>query len=119
MSDSDIIDKLGGTFRVAEICQVKPPSVSGWRNHGIPAARRQYLQLLRPDAFRGDAANDDIGPGPEEDRDGLTESAVDMKGAQGAESKVHNPASSATPTPRATMNGGADQGARGDDTECC
>jgi hypothetical protein len=51
MTDSDIIDRLGGTTEVARLCQVKPPSVSEWRQTGIPAARRQFLELLKPDAF--------------------------------------------------------------------
>lgn len=50
--DSKIIDALGGTAEVARICKIKPPSVSEWRRCGIPGARRQYLALLRPDAFR-------------------------------------------------------------------
>ena len=53
MNDSDIIDKLGGTFAVAQICNVKPPSVSEWRKNGIPPARRQFLMLYSPDAFAG------------------------------------------------------------------
>jgi hypothetical protein len=51
MDDSQIIDKLGGTSKVARLCNVKPPSVSDWRIYGIPDARRQFLQLLRPDIF--------------------------------------------------------------------
>lgn len=51
MSDSEIIDALGGTFAVARLCRVKPPSVSGWKRDGIPDARRQFLELLRPDVF--------------------------------------------------------------------
>ena len=51
MNDSDIIDRLGGTNEVARLCHVKPPSVSEWRQNGIPAARRQFLKLLKPDAF--------------------------------------------------------------------
>ena len=51
MDDSEIIDKLGGTSAVAEICKIRPPSVSEWRKNGIPAARRQFLELLRPDVF--------------------------------------------------------------------
>ncbi len=51
MDDSEIIDKLGGTSAVAEICKIKPPSVSEWRKNGIPDARRQFLELLRPDVF--------------------------------------------------------------------
>jgi hypothetical protein len=52
MTDSDAIDNLGGTCAVAELCNVRPPSVSAWRKAGIPAARRQFLELLRPDAFK-------------------------------------------------------------------
>lgn len=55
-TDSEIIDRLGGTTEVARICQIKPPSVSEWRTTGIPPARRQYLELLRPDAFGGAGA---------------------------------------------------------------
>lgn len=50
--DSDIIDRLGGTVEVARICEIKPPSVSEWRMTGIPQARRQFLSLLRPEAFK-------------------------------------------------------------------
>lgn len=64
MNDSDIIDALGGTSEVARLCKVRPPSVSGWRANGIPAARRQFLELLRPELFstRLHAANDDAPP---------------------------------------------------------
>lgn len=51
MNDSQIIDKLGGTAKVAELCKVKQPSVSEWRTAGIPEARRMFLELLRPDVF--------------------------------------------------------------------
>ena len=60
MDDSKIIDRLGGTVEVSRLCEVRPPSVSEWRRTGIPKARRQFLQLLRPDVFEpGPAANDD------------------------------------------------------------
>jgi hypothetical protein len=49
--DSVLIDALGGTTEVARICQIKQPSVSEWRVNGIPPARRQFLELLRPDVF--------------------------------------------------------------------
>ena len=49
---SQIIDALGGTTVVAKLCCVRAPSVSDWRKHGIPSARRQFLELLRPEAFR-------------------------------------------------------------------
>lgn len=49
---SDLIDLLGGTFEVARLCEVKPPSVSEWRRKGIPRARLMYLKLARPDVFK-------------------------------------------------------------------
>lgn len=60
-TDSEIIDRLGGTAAVARLCKVKSPSVTGWRSNGIPSARRQFLELLRPDVFgqapeKGEAA---------------------------------------------------------------
>jgi len=51
MTDSEIINALGGTMAVAAICRVKPPSVSQWKKHGIPDARRQFLALLSPELF--------------------------------------------------------------------
>lgn len=53
LTASEIIDRLGGTTEVARICRIKPPSVSEWRASGIPPARRQFLELLRPEAFVG------------------------------------------------------------------
>lgn len=49
--DSITIDLLGGTNAVARLCKIKQPSVSEWRVNGIPQARRQFLELIRPDAF--------------------------------------------------------------------
>lgn len=51
MNQNEIIDKLGGTAEVARLCQVKPPSVSQWRESGIPAARLMFLRLARPEVF--------------------------------------------------------------------
>lgn len=50
--DSEVIDALGGTSAVARACQVKDPSVSEWREKGIPKARRMYLELRFPKAFK-------------------------------------------------------------------
>lgn len=52
MNPSEIIDALGGTFEVARICRIKPPSVSGWKVNGIPAARLDFLRLKFPRKFR-------------------------------------------------------------------
>lgn len=57
MNHSEIIDALGGTFRVAELCEVKPPSVSDWRKNGIPRARMMFLQLAKPEVFEALEAN--------------------------------------------------------------
>lgn len=51
MNANEIIDALGGTFRVAEMCEVRPPSVSDWRKNGIPRARLMFLRLARPEVF--------------------------------------------------------------------
>ncbi|PJK08011.1 Rha family transcriptional regulator [Lysobacteraceae bacterium NML95-0200] len=57
---AEVINRLGGTFEVARLCRVKPPSVSAWKKSGIPPAREQFLRLLRPDIF---------GPAPEGERE--------------------------------------------------
>lgn len=49
MNPNDVIDALGGTFRVAELCEVRPPSVSGWRKYGIPRARMMFLRVAKPE----------------------------------------------------------------------
>lgn len=48
---SDYIERLGGPTEVARLCRIRPQAVSQWKRAGIPAARLDYLQLLRPDAF--------------------------------------------------------------------
>jgi hypothetical protein len=49
--DSAIVDRLGGTGRLAELCDVSSQAVSQWKRFGIPTARRAYLRLLNPEAF--------------------------------------------------------------------
>jgi hypothetical protein len=58
-----LIDELGGVTKVARLCDIKPPSVDGWRDNGVPKAREMYfraLAQLRPDIAtavqRADAA---------------------------------------------------------------
>ena len=53
-TDSEIIDALGGTSAVARLFDIKSPSVSEWRELGIPKARRMYLELRFPKAFESD-----------------------------------------------------------------
>lgn len=50
-TDSEIIDRLGGTTAVARMFEIEPPSVSEWRTEGIPKARLMYLKLAHPEVF--------------------------------------------------------------------
>lgn len=44
-----IIDGLGGTGVVAELCEISAAAVSQWRSESIPKPRVQFLRLARPD----------------------------------------------------------------------
>lgn len=48
---SKIIDELGGTAKVADLCEVSMAAVSQWRMDGIPKPRLMFLRLARPDVF--------------------------------------------------------------------
>jgi DNA-binding transcriptional regulator YdaS (Cro superfamily) len=43
LTDSAIIDLLGGTAKVARMCKVDPAAVSNWRIRGIPADKYMLL----------------------------------------------------------------------------
>ncbi|MBL1293039.1 MAG: hypothetical protein COB61_004120 [Thiotrichales bacterium] len=52
MTDAEIIKKLGGPTKVADLfVNCTPQAVSQWLINGIPPPRRQLLMLLRPDVF--------------------------------------------------------------------
>lgn len=51
MDHSKIIDDLGGTAKVAALCEVSMAAVSQWRDSGIPKPRLMFLRLARPDVF--------------------------------------------------------------------
>lgn len=51
LTPNEIIDALGGTSKVARLCEVQPPSVSEWRRNGIPKAQLRFLRLARPEIF--------------------------------------------------------------------
>ena len=44
-----IIDGLGGTNVVADLCDIRASAVSQWRHDGVPKARVSFLRLARPD----------------------------------------------------------------------
>ena len=48
-TDSELIDLVGGTRKVAELCEVTPGAVSQWRNNGIPKPWRKFLAERFPD----------------------------------------------------------------------
>lgn len=48
---SEIIDALGGTSAVAELCDLTTGAISQWRYNGIPKPWAKYLNSLRPDLF--------------------------------------------------------------------
>ena len=52
ITDDEIIDSLGGSSAVAELCEVTVGAVSQWRTDGIPKARLMFLKAIRPDLFR-------------------------------------------------------------------
>ncbi len=51
MDSNHIIDLLGGTKQVADLCEVSMQAVSQWREKGIPKARLAFLRLAKPHAF--------------------------------------------------------------------
>lgn len=53
MDANKIIDDLGGTAKVADLCEVTKQAVSQWRSDGIPHARLMFLKAVRPDVFAG------------------------------------------------------------------
>ncbi len=52
LTDTEIIDALGGNAKVADLCECSRQAVQQWRADGIPKARRLYLKAIRPDLFR-------------------------------------------------------------------
>jgi hypothetical protein len=52
ITDNEIIDALGGSSAVADLCEVTVGAVSQWKTDGIPKARLMYLKVIRPDIFR-------------------------------------------------------------------
>jgi len=47
----EIIERLGGNAKTAELCEISPSAVSQWVHNGIPKAQRKFLRVARPDVF--------------------------------------------------------------------
>ncbi len=48
-----VIDALGGTAAVARIFEIAMPSVSAWKEEGIPPARMMFLRVAHKKALAG------------------------------------------------------------------
>jgi predicted transcriptional regulator len=53
-----VIAKLGGNAKTAELCEVTPGAVSQWLHNGIPRAQLKFLRLARPDVFEASASTE-------------------------------------------------------------
>lgn len=67
MDTNQIIDELGGTVAVANMCGLTSGAVSQWRTSetGIPKPWMKFFQAIRPDVFaaiRKKSAANDSGP---------------------------------------------------------
>ena len=50
---TEIIEALGGSGKVAELCDITVGAVSQWKADGrIPSARLMYLKAVRPKVFK-------------------------------------------------------------------
>ena len=62
LSDSAIIDLLGGTSRVAKMCKVATTAVTQWRKNGIPADRFMFLGARIEQESHGLVSRKDLFP---------------------------------------------------------
>jgi len=62
LTDSAIIDLLGGTAKVAKMCKVDPAAVSNWRIRGIPADKFMFLGARIEKESHGLVTRQDIFP---------------------------------------------------------
>lgn len=51
MDTNKIIEKLGGTYAVARLCQVTPGAVSQWKTRCIPRGHLNFLKTKFPKVF--------------------------------------------------------------------
>lgn len=53
LEPKEVIERLGGNAKAAELCEVTPGAVSQWLHNGIPKAQLRFIRLARPDIFLG------------------------------------------------------------------
>jgi DNA-binding transcriptional regulator YdaS (Cro superfamily) len=62
LTDTAIIDLLGGTAKVARMCKVDNAAVSNWRVRGIPADKYLLLGARIEEASHGLVTRQDLFP---------------------------------------------------------
>jgi DNA-binding transcriptional regulator YdaS (Cro superfamily) len=62
LTDSAIIDLLGGTNAVARMCKVASTAVTQWRKNGIPAERFMFLGAKIEEVSNGLVTRQDLFP---------------------------------------------------------
>jgi DNA-binding transcriptional regulator YdaS (Cro superfamily) len=62
LTDSAIIDLLGGTAKVARMCKVDPAAVSNWRIRGIPGDKFMLLGARIETESHGLVSRQDLFP---------------------------------------------------------
>lgn len=51
MNATEIIQRLGGTTKTADLCEVTAQAVSQWHRNGIPKTQLKFLRAARPEVF--------------------------------------------------------------------
>ena len=62
LTDSAIIDLLGGTAKVAKMCKIDNAAVSNWRVRGIPADKYMFLGARIEEVSHGLVTRQDLFP---------------------------------------------------------
>jgi DNA-binding transcriptional regulator YdaS (Cro superfamily) len=62
LTDTAIIDLLGGTAKVARMCKVDSAAVSNWKIRGIPADKYMFLGARIEEASHGLVTRQDLFP---------------------------------------------------------
>ena len=62
MTNSQIIDSLGGTTKVAKLCGVTLPAVSQWKLNGIPQDKLIFLAASLEKATNGEMSRKKLFP---------------------------------------------------------
>ena len=62
LTDSNLIDLLGGTSKVARLCKVDPAAISNWRIRGIPHGQLIFLGARIEKESHGLVSRQDLFP---------------------------------------------------------